>query len=195
MDRLRRHLRALAAVNRQLFAQLEGTGGRSAAPADEGDLLAEGSAYRPTLTNRRSAAAGEMVDRLTTAGGASAFLVTDSERRHWAVEGQSRRRVKARMIYEALAGVLEERSLPDAELDRLPESVAVEVMEGPSGPAFVVVGGRAYPLRGLPLPYPISQEQAARFSRGSEIRVRAAAPATGVLRRAAGRLRRVRRRG
>ena len=196
-DRLRRHLRALAAVNRQLYAQVEGTGVvRVAAPGAEGDLLAEDITRGPSVSVRRLGPAAEMADRLaTTTTGGTPFLVRDSARTAWVVEGRVRRPIKARMLFDALAGAFEERTLPDREIQRLDEGVPVEVFEGPSGPAFVVVGGRAYPLRGLPLPYPVSDEMMARFPKGPELRVRAGGIATtSGLRAAAGRVRRALRR-
>jgi hypothetical protein len=44
--------------------------------------------------------------------------------------------------------------------------VPVEVLEGPSGPAFVIVGGTRCSLRGLPLPHPVSAEEMQRFPEG-----------------------------
>lgn len=191
IDRLRRHLRALAAVNRQLFAQLEGTGGRAVAAAPDGDLLAEEQVRMPVVAIRRLGPATEMVEQLAAgSGGSPPFLVRSASLGGWVVEGRSRRVVKARILYDALAGVLEERTLPDAEISRLAEAAPVEVLEGPSGPAFVVVGGRSYPLRGLPLPYPVTHDQMARFPKGPEIRVRGATPVVTGLRGVAGRVRR-----
>lgn len=198
-ERLRRHLRALAAVNRQLFAQLEGTGPVRQAPnAPDGDLLAEETVRLPSVAIRRLGPATEMADRLAAGtGGATPYLTRSATSGGWVVEGRGRRPVKSRFIYDALVGVLEERALSDAELERLEESVPVEVLEGPTGPAFVVVGGRAYPLRGLPLPYPVTHDQMARFPKGPELRVRAGSGGSGgsSVRAVAGRLRRAVRRG
>src|SRR5438046_1382369 len=58
------------------------------------------------------------------------------------------------------------------ELHRL-RRPPVEVFDSGSGPAFLVVGGRRLPLRGLPLPYLVSSEDMLLFPEGEELNVAA----------------------
>ena len=46
-------------------------------------------------------------------------------------------------------------------------------MESGSGPAFLVVGGRRLPLRGLPLPYLVATDDMLLFPEGEELNVAA----------------------
>jgi len=59
----------------------------------------------------------------------------------------------------------------ESEFDRWTDGVPLEVLEGPQGPPFVVVGGRRLPLRGMPLPYPVSGEHMQLFPQGPAINV------------------------
>jgi len=72
------------------------------------------------------------------------------------------------------------REVRDSELAHWADGPPVEVLEGASGPAFVIVGGRRLPLRGLPLPYPVTADEMLRFPEGEELRigVSAGGPAT-----------------
>ena len=57
------------------------------------------------------------------------------------------------------------------EWSRWTDGVPVEVLEGAQGPPFVVVGGDRLPLRGLPLPYPVSADQMHLFPQGRELNI------------------------
>jgi len=60
----------------------------------------------------------------------------------------------------------------------------VEVLEGPDGPPFVVVGGQRLAVRGLPLPHPVGAEVRDSFPSGGEIDLRPAgrsAPTPGTV--------------
>jgi hypothetical protein len=100
------------------------------------------------------------------------------------------------MLFVALEGVLgAAREVGDSELDRWNEGPPVEVLEAPSGAAFVIVAGRRLTLRGLPLPHPVTSEEMLRFPEGAELRVGAvtggtAAARGGKVRRVVGRVRR-----
>jgi hypothetical protein len=178
--RLRRHLRALAAVNRQLQAQLEGSGrravalpasARTAGPVD-GDLVSHGApAPAPLLSLRRGAHAGPWLEQLQlTAGASSPHLVRRAGRAIFLVEGTHRREVRSGILAAGLEQVLgEPRDVTDEELARFTVGVPVEVLEGPSGPAFVVVGGTRWSLRGLPLPHPVSADEMQLFPEGEGI--------------------------
>jgi hypothetical protein len=175
--RLRRHLRALSAVNRQLHAQLEG-GPRRAPDAGRGsdDLLggANGGDNRLSrLAIRRAESGSEWIEQLQLRGTVSdPYLVRSPKLGAFLVEGPLRRQVKAGMLFVALEGLIgAARVLRDTELERLSEGPPVEVLESGSGAAFIVVAGRRLPLRGLPLPYPVTVEEMLSFPEGEELRV------------------------
>ena len=173
LARLRRHLRALSAVNRQLHAQLEsGVPRGTAAPRD--DLLATIDGVEPRfgpLKVRRSSAGAGLVEQLQLRGGAKDPFLVRSERGAFVIEGPLRREVKAGLLFAALARILPQREVSESDLDHLEEGAPVEVLEGPAGPAFIVVGGRRLPLRGLPLPHAVSADAVLSFPEGAELRV------------------------
>ena len=192
-ERLRRHLRALSAVNRQLHAQLESGTRRAVDPARGRDDLLAGDdgvdARLSMLSIRRAGDGGKWIEELQLLGGPSdPILVRSPKRGAFLVEGSLRRQVKAGMLFVALEGLIgSAREMRDAELDRLSDGPPVEVLEGDSGPAFIIVAGRRLPLRGLPLPHPVSAEDMLRFPEGEELRVGGAGRGG---REAAGRLKR-----
>ena len=76
------------------------------------------------------------------------------------------------MLFVALERVIGSvRVMQDAEIDRFNEGPPVEVLEASSGPAFIIVAGRRLPIRGLPLPHPVTDEERLRFPEGEELRV------------------------
>ena len=176
-ERLRRHLRALSAVNRQLHAQLESGTLRAVDPGRaRADILAgvdDTGAKLSMLTIRRAATGSEWIEQLQLLGGVSdPFLARNPSRGAFLVEGPLRRQVKAGMLFVALEGVIgPARAVGDAEIERFAEGPPVEVLEAASGPAFVIVAGRRLPIRGLPLPHPVTAEEMLRFPEGEELRV------------------------
>jgi len=150
-ERLRRHLRALSAVNQQLHAQLESG----------------------TLSIRRPTVGSQWIEQLQLLGSVSEpYLVHHPKHGNFLIEQPLRRLVKAGMIYVALEGVLGAgREVGDAELDGFTEGPPVEVLEANFGPAFIVVAGRRLTIRGLPLPYSVTAEEMMRFPEGEELRV------------------------
>jgi hypothetical protein len=91
------------------------------------------------------------------------------------VEGTLRRQIKSGLIFLALARVFgEPRQMRDSELERLEEGPPVEILEGGTGPAFVVVGGRRWPIRGLPLPYLVSTREMLSVPEAEELNFAAA---------------------
>jgi hypothetical protein len=180
-ERLQRHVRAMGAMNRQLQAQLEGGGGAPwGTPSSQGgDLLAAAgtAAFGTSAAGaRRAATAGGWLEQLAMGtDGAKPVLVRRRNGRAFLVEGGYRREIRSGVI----AAALEEkfgaaREVKDSEFDRWTDGVPVEVLEGPQGPPFVVAGGRRLPLRGMPLPYPVSGDQTALFPKGPEVNVGAA---------------------
>jgi hypothetical protein len=83
-----------------------------------------------------------------------------------------RRQVKAGMLFAALTRVLgAPRDVSDHDLERWSPGPPVEVLESDSGPAFLIIGGRRLPLRGLPLPYLVSNQDMLLFPEGEELNV------------------------
>ncbi|HXH26064.1 MAG TPA: hypothetical protein VNI78_12485, partial [Vicinamibacterales bacterium] len=93
----------------------------------------------------------------------------------YVVEGGTRRQISSGIIAAALAHALgAPTEIAESDLERLAEGPPVEVLEGPKGPPFVVVGGRRMAVRGLPLPHPVLGEEAEQFPEGAEVNVAAA---------------------
>jgi hypothetical protein len=177
-QRLRRELRAMSAVNRQLQAQLEGGGyvGVSSGGAGAGgDLLAPVGGAFGGGNPRRGAEASRWIQQLERdAASGQPTLVRASSGKTYVVEGSHRREVRAGILIPALEQLLSEaRRVDDGELNGWIESAPVEVLEGPRGAPFVIVGGKRWPLRGLPVPYPVSTEQMYLFPEGPELNVAA----------------------
>jgi hypothetical protein len=152
-ERLQRHLRALSAVNRQLQAQLE-----------------DGS-WAP-IKARRASVGSEWLRQLRRQQGAGKpFLVHTPTKGVFVVEGALRREVMSGLLAAALTRVLGPmRALADDEIAQWSEGPPVAVLEGGTGRPFVVVGGRRLPLRGLPLPYPVKDDEMLVLPVGEELR-------------------------
>lgn len=177
-QRLQRHVRAMGAVNRSLHAQLGGGSVHAVGPSGigEGDLLASADLRRGPLTIRRVATASAWVEQLQlTSGAGEPLLVRSPSGAAFIVEGRCRREVQSGLLAAALSEELgQPRDMREEELESLDEGVPVEVLEGPKGRPFVVVGGRRISIRGLPLPYPVSNEEMQLFPAGAEVNVAAA---------------------
>ena len=190
-ERLRRHVRAMGAMNRQLQAQLDGGSGTGwgSSSGQDGDLLATtGSATSGTSAGgaRRAATAIRWLGQLAMGSdGAVPFLVRRKDGRTFLVEGGYRRELRSGVIAAALEEKLgASRNVTGREFDRWTDGVPVEVLEGPQGPPFIVVGGRRLPLRGMSLPYPVSGDQMQLFPKGPEVNVGAANVSRARFRRA-----------
>jgi hypothetical protein len=168
-QRMRRQLRALSLVNRQLHAQLEG-----------GTVRLSGAANgaRGAITVRRTAEGGAWLEHLHLHGGGDPMLVRTPTKGTYVVEGTMRRQVKAGILFNALIQVLgPPKEMTDRDVERWHTGPPVEVLEAGTGPAFVVVGGRRLPLRSLPLPYLVSTDDMLLFPEGQELNVAAPRPA------------------
>ncbi len=158
VQRLRRELRALGAVNRGLHAQLDSGRVRGA--------------------HRRLRPASDWLQQLELERSGNPALVQAKTRGIYVVEGSMCRHVKAGVIAAALARVLgPPRAITDAELEQWKEGPPVEVMEAQAGPAFIVVGGRRLPLRGLPLSFFVTTAEMMAFPEGEELVVGPGRPA------------------
>jgi hypothetical protein len=180
-ERLRRQVRAMGAVNRQLQALLDSGGTRAwTTPAGPGggDLLANGTTglSGSSAGARRVSVAAPWLEQLAAGvEGPEPFLVQARNGKTFLIEGGYQREVRSGLLVAALEKMLgRRRNVPDHEFDRWTGGVPVEVLEGPQGPPFVVVGGRRLPLRGLPLPYPVSADQMKLFRTGPELNLAAA---------------------
>ncbi|HYL51437.1 MAG TPA: hypothetical protein VEZ15_05665 [Acidimicrobiia bacterium] len=129
VERLRRHLRAMSAVNRQLHAQLEGgtvriaegAGARQDDPLGTPEGLDGGIG---AITVRRTSVASAWLEQLQLQGGGKPSLVRSPKRGMFVVEGTLRRQIKSGLIFLALARVFgEPRQMRDAELERLEEGL------------------------------------------------------------------------
>jgi hypothetical protein len=176
-QRLQRHVRAMAVVNRQLQAQLEG--GRSWSPSTgqvEGDLLTGGGTVSGGAFiggGRRAGAANAWLEQLATSGeGHKPFLVRLESGKPFLVEGGYRREVPSALLVSTLERVFGACHAVSAdEAKRWTDGVPVAVLEGPQGPPFVVVGGKRRSLRGLPVPYPVGAEQMQALPQGRDLNV------------------------
>jgi len=161
-QRLRRHLRAMSAVNRSLYAQLEGGSRHGGSPSSGGG------------GGLAAARAWAEQQQVTSAGG-EPYLASGSSEMVFLVEGAHRRLVDSGLLTAALSEELgQPRDLADVELERLDEGMPVEVFQGPTGRPFVLVGGRRISIRGLPLPHPVSAEEMQAFPAGAEVNIAAA---------------------
>ena len=160
-DLLRRHLRAVAAVNHQLQAQLSD---------------ATGSGRGPSTGPRRASVGMTWLEQLDReASGAAPVLRSGPDGAVYVVEGPRRREVKSGLLATTLETVLGQREpLDEDQLAKLGEGAPVEVLEGTSGQAFVVIGGERLPIRGLPPPHPVTDRAVQLFPKGAELNVSAA---------------------
>jgi hypothetical protein len=176
-QRLQRHVRAMAVVNRQLQAQLEG--GRSWSPSasqGEGDLLtiAEATSSGAHIGGvRRAGVANSWLEQLAvSAEGQKPFLIRLANGKPFLIEGGYRREVPSALLVSTLELVFGPCHTVSAdEAKRWTDGVPVEVLEGPQGPPFVVVGGKRRSLRGVPVPYPVGAEQMQLLAAGRDLNV------------------------
>jgi hypothetical protein len=155
---LRRRAIALAAVNLRLHEELE------------------------AVEIRREGVADPWVAQLQETGEADQppFLIHDPSGKAFVVEDGRRRPVASGTITEGLERLFgARRKVTEQEVATWAEGPPVEVLEGPEGPPFVVIGGRRLPVRGLPLPHPVSRDVVDRFEPGDELDIRPGAGGKG----------------
>jgi hypothetical protein len=148
-DRLRAHLRAMAVVNHDLAERID-VGDRARRAAAGEAWLAEA----PGSTDLEGARLARFPDGVI-----------------WLLEGDQRRIVRSGLLVAALERVLGAREdLADDDHEWV-EGPPVEVLEAPSGPPFLVIAGHRVPLRGLPLPHPVSAPATNRLGEGPTLDV------------------------
>jgi hypothetical protein len=176
-QRLQRHVRAMGAMNRQLQAQIEGRlPWTPPAGRGETDLLTSPGAMSGAFITgggRRAGTANGWLEQLAVSTeGHKPFLVRVPRGRTFLVEGGYRRSVPSGLLVAALERMLgPTHDVSNDVADRWTDGVPVEVLEGPQGPPFVVVGGKRLPIRGLPLPYPVGTDKMQLFPQGRDLNV------------------------
>ena len=111
LERLRRQLRALSLVNRQLHAQLEGGVVRLTGRGDE--------RRRGALTVRRTAEGGAWLEHLHLHGGGDPMLVRTPTQGRVRGRGHMRRPVKSGLLFAALTRVLgAPQEMTDRDVER-----------------------------------------------------------------------------
>ena len=149
--RLRRHVAALATVNRQLHAQV----------AD-------------VVPARRSMLAKEWLEQILATRVEDDPVLVRGRSGVFVLEGGRRRAVRSGLLAGALEEALGGRAdIDEADYLHLEEGAPVEVFESSAGLPFVIVGRRRLPIRGLPVPSPIDARDALAFPEGPELRLRA----------------------
>jgi hypothetical protein len=122
----------------------------------------------------RHAVATEWLRELADAGPpAQASLVRRSDGVVYLVEDQVARRVKSGVIAATLEKEFgRRRPITEEEAESFSDGAPVEVLVAASGVPFVISGGVRRPLRGLPVPYPVEdEEQLSEFAEGEALDV------------------------
>lgn len=148
-DRLRRELRAVAAVNRQLRAELDGSSQRAISPPG-GTAPSSGTArdpegagaFKSSITGGGPASSG--VDRIEVVQGPTGIV--------YLIEGGNVHRIGSNVVAAALEEVFGfRRPIDTDELARYVTAPTIEVYCNEAGRTFVVVAGRRMPVEGLPV--------------------------------------------
>ncbi len=172
--RLRRQLRAMATLNEQLRAQIEA--GRDQSNPRGLDPLLDASQLPPLgAAPRRARRAQEWLAQPAGPDEGEAYLVSHLDDGVFLIDGGLRRHIRSALVVAGLEGLLgDRRPAGDDEFSAWPEGPPVELLEGPTGLPFLLVGGRRLPVAGLPLPHPVPAELADRLAEGPELAVVAA---------------------
>jgi hypothetical protein len=137
----------------------------------EGPTLDTPAALQPRRAHAVAAWLGPLVDAATDEPPA---IVTD-EGKAYVREGAVFRRINAGLLTPALERRLgPRRPVTDEERAAWVEGPPVEVIEGLTGPPFVVVGGVRVPVRNLPVPHPVRASALDGLPEGPAIDVTAA---------------------
>lgn len=154
-ERLRREMRAMAAVNRQLQALREEPVG--------------------VRKSRRNGVGIEWTEELLALGECDARLARSTSGAVFVIEGDRKRAIRSGILAAALEPLLgTPTDVSDTELEGMTDSAPVELLEASSGIPFVIVGGRRYGATGVPLTYPVGDLQASEFPEADELNVAAA---------------------
>ncbi|MGZ4680920.1 MAG: hypothetical protein ACXWBN_09640 [Acidimicrobiales bacterium] len=183
LARLRRQLRAMAAVNEHLRVQLDAlrATGATTGTAPVRGAMADPPPPPPRLRSaaRRSEIAGDWVPALVADAperrAGDPVVVSRDDRAVYVIEGTVRRRLTITLLAPALEQLYgERRPIGDDEFHGLTEGPPIEVLEGPTGAPFVIVGGRRLTVRGLGLPHGVDQTVVDALPEGPQLDVAAA---------------------
>ncbi len=179
LDRLRRMVRAMGVVNRQLQAQLDAAN-RQLEPRRPGsDVLVDPERPPPTgSATRRAAAAAEWLDALAPVKDPTRpTIVVGPDGDRYLLESGARRRIRSAAVAAALEpAATPRREVSDDELAAWPEGPPVEMLESDRGAPFVVIGGLRWPVRGVPLPHPVDPADAQKLAEGPTLDLTPARP-------------------
>lgn len=173
IERLQREVLALAAVNRQLQADLEGRGllavaaprDRLATPPPTGPPTSAGlGAFRSVITQVQGGTGDpDEPVRVVEAGGATYLL-----------EGRSARPVPSSIIAAMLEELLGPKQTVTADqLANYADGDPLTVLQGPTGPPFLAMAGRRTAVRGWPTIQKVAAEIADDLDDGGELNVAA----------------------
>lgn len=173
IQRLQREVLALAAVNRQLQADLEGRGLRAvAAPRDR---LATPAPVGPPV----SAGLGPFRSVITQVRGGTGdpgepVTVVESAGTTYLLEGRSARPVASSVIAAMLEELLgPKQSVTADDLARYADGEPVAVLQGPTGPPFLALAGRRISVRGWPTIQKVADEVVDELDDGGELNLAA----------------------
>lgn len=169
LRRLQREVLALASVNRQLQADLEGRGllavaaprDRLATPAPVGAPVSAGlGPFRSAITQVRGG----------TEAGSDPVAVVESGGATYLLEGLAARPVTSSVVVAMLEELVGPRTTLGAEdLAMYADGDPVSVMQGPAGPPFLALGGRKVSVRGWPTIQKVAVEVAEELDDGGEL--------------------------
>ena len=159
-DQLRRHLRASALVNRQLHARL------AELQPSKAQLKARAASVPPPIPHETD------LPTMSTTSGTQPHLTRRSDGLVFLVDADGRRKVKSGLLAAALEvefGPVQTEG--ESGYGRAGDAASLEVLVGPSGEPFLVIGGRRMPLRGLPSPRTVDAAEIARYPEGKTLDV------------------------
>lgn len=156
-DRLRRQLRAMAAVNRQLHDQIAESAG---APGPVSGANVPASTTHPDRTE---------VPPMSSPSGSTGtpYLTRRSDGVVFLVDGDGRRKVRSGLLAAALQLAFGSPKPEGDEAYGAPGDVPeLEILRGPSGDPFVLIDGTRRVLKGLPVPRTLTSAEVERHPMG-----------------------------
>jgi hypothetical protein len=179
LDRLRRELRAMSLVNRQLQAQLDSDGAakrpasrptakKPPAPEEPAAIATRAPNTTPVLRAGKGDAWLTDLGEVPMVG--TPYLAVAEDGALYLVEDDCRRRIRSGLLAAAIEELLGDRR-PLGSSSPTVEGPPLELVEGSSGPVYVIIGKRRHPVRGLPMSYPVADKNLERFEESDEIDV------------------------
>ena len=169
VEGLRRHLRALALVNRRLHAQVADLQPSKAQVKER----AASVPLAPIVLDpgaRSAAHHGTDLPTMTTTSGSQPHLTRRSDGLVFLVDSDGRRKVKSGLLAAALEMELGPMELEgESGYGRAGDALPLEILVGPTCPPYVIVGGLRMTLRGLPVPRAVDAAEEARYPEGKTL--------------------------